>query len=63
LESGDGAFQYPSGLEEHIGLLLVLSFVKGNQWFFRMKVHIGADAKSGLVHSIEGTPANVSDVI
>jgi IS5 family transposase len=35
---------------------------KGNQWYFGMKAHIGADAKSGLVHSIEGTPANVSDV-
>jgi IS5 family transposase len=35
---------------------------KGNQWYFGMKAHIGADAKSGLVHSLEGTPANVSDV-
>jgi IS5 family transposase len=35
---------------------------KGNQWYFGMKAHIGADAKSGLVHSLEGTSANVSDV-
>lgn len=35
---------------------------KGNQWYFGMNAHIGADAKSGLVHSLEGTPANVSDV-
>ena len=27
-----------------------------------MKAHIGVDAGSGLVHSLEATPANVSDV-
>lgn len=35
---------------------------KGNQWFFGMKAHIGADATSGLVHSVTGTAANVSDI-
>jgi len=35
---------------------------KGNQWFFGMKAHIGADAASGLVHSVTGTAANVSDI-
>jgi len=35
---------------------------KGNQWFFGMKAHIGADAASGLVHSVIGTAANVSDI-
>lgn len=35
---------------------------KGNEWHFGMKAHIGADAKSGLVHSVEGTAANVSDI-
>ena len=35
---------------------------KGNQWYFGMKAHIGADAASGLVHSVEGTAANVSDI-
>ncbi len=35
---------------------------KGNQCNFGMKVHIGADAESGLVHSIVGTAANVADV-
>ncbi|XMR55913.1 transposase [Escherichia coli] len=25
---------------------------KGNQWHFGMKAHIGADAKSGLTHSL-----------
>lgn len=35
---------------------------KGNQWHFGMKAHIGADAKSGLVHSLHTTPAHQSDV-
>ncbi|TWI46292.1 IS4 family transposase [Pseudomonas duriflava] len=35
---------------------------KGNQYFFGMKAHIGADAESGLVHSVVGTAANVADV-
>lgn len=34
----------------------------GNQWYFGMKVQIGVDAKSGLVHSVVGTAANVHDV-
>jgi transposase, IS5 family len=35
---------------------------KGNQWHFGMKAHIGADAHSGLVHSVKVTAANESDV-
>ena len=35
---------------------------KGNQWFFGMKAHIGVDVESGLVHSLTGTAANVSDI-
>ncbi|TDY16799.1 IS4 family transposase [Paraburkholderia sp. BL6665CI2N2] len=35
---------------------------KGNEWHFGMKAHIGVDADSGLVHSVVGTSANVSDV-
>ncbi len=35
---------------------------KGNQYFFGMKVHFGADVESGLVHSVVGTAANVADV-
>lgn len=35
---------------------------KGNPYFFGMKAHIGVDAESGLVHSLMGTAANVSDV-
>lgn len=35
---------------------------KGKQWYFGMKAHIGVDAQSGLVHTVVGTAANVSDV-
>lgn len=35
---------------------------KGNEWHFGMKAHIGADAQSGLVHSLHTTAANESDV-
>lgn len=35
---------------------------KGNQWHFGMKAHIGADAASGLVHSVSATAANVGDI-
>jgi IS5 family transposase len=34
---------------------------KGNQWYFGMKAHIGVDAQSGVVHSIETTSAKISD--
>ncbi|MCL2876449.1 MAG: IS5 family transposase, partial [Betaproteobacteria bacterium] len=33
-----------------------------NKWHFGMKAHIGVDADSGIVHSLETTPANISDV-
>jgi IS5 family transposase len=35
---------------------------KGNQWYFGMKVHIGVDKDSGLIHSVETTAANVHDL-
>ena len=35
---------------------------KGKEWHFGMKVHIGADADTGVVHSMSTTPANVHDV-
>jgi IS5 family transposase len=35
---------------------------KGNEWHFGMKAHIGVDAGSGMVHTVETTAANVSDV-
>ena len=34
---------------------------KGNQWYFGMKLHIGADSKTGLVHSASVTAGNVHD--
>jgi IS5 family transposase len=34
---------------------------KGNQWHFGMKVHVGTDSRSGLVHSAVVTAANVHD--
>jgi IS5 family transposase len=35
---------------------------KGNEWYFGMKAHIGVDAHSGLVHTVIGTAAHVSDL-
>jgi IS5 family transposase len=35
---------------------------KGNQYYFGMKCHIGVDAGSGYVHSVETTAANVHDI-
>ena len=35
---------------------------RGNEWHFGMKVHIGVDADTGLVHSMSTTAANVHDV-
>lgn len=34
---------------------------KGNEWYFGMKAHIGVDAQSGLVHSMETSTAKVHD--
>ena len=36
---------------------------KGNQWFFRMKTHIGVDEGSERVHHVECTVVNVGDVM
>jgi IS5 family transposase len=35
---------------------------KGNQWYYGMKVHIGVDKDSGLIHSVGTTAANVHDL-
>lgn len=35
---------------------------KGNQWYFGMKVHVGADVNSGAAHSVTVTPANTADI-
>lgn len=34
---------------------------KGNDWHFGMKAHIGVDAESGIVHSLDTTTAKVHD--
>jgi IS5 family transposase len=34
---------------------------KGNQWHFGMKVHIGADSRTGIVHHASVTAAHVHD--
>ncbi len=36
--------------------------MKGKEWKFGMKIHIGVDAGSGYVTAVEGTGANVHDV-
>ncbi|MDZ7811554.1 MAG: IS5 family transposase [Arhodomonas sp.] len=35
---------------------------KGKQYYFGMKAHIGADAATGLVHSMVATAANAADI-
>ena len=35
---------------------------KGNQWYFGMKIHVGADVQSGLVHTVGVSAANTADV-
>ena len=35
---------------------------KGNQWYFGMKAHIGADRDSKLVQTVVVTAANASDI-
>lgn len=34
---------------------------KGNQWYFGMKLHAGADSATKIVHRLEATAANVHD--
>jgi len=34
---------------------------KGNQWHFGMKMHVGMDAKSGLIHTVKTTTGKVHD--
>ena len=35
---------------------------KGNEWHFGMKMHIGADADTGLIHSLTTTAASIHDI-
>jgi len=36
---------------------------KGNQWYFGLKAHTGADAKAGHVHSVATSAASVADAL
>lgn len=36
---------------------------KNNQWYFGMKVHVGADTRYGLVHTVVTTTAKVHDSV
>ncbi|QEO96941.1 transposase [Xanthomonas oryzae pv. oryzicola] len=35
---------------------------KSNQWYFGMKAHIGVDERTGSVHHLVSTAANVADM-
>ena len=35
---------------------------KGNEWHFGMKIHIGVEADTSLVHSMTTTAANIHDI-
>lgn len=35
---------------------------KGCNWHFGMKLHIGVDKVSGVIHSVTTTAANVHDI-
>lgn len=37
------------------------SVKKGNQWYFGERLHVGTDAGTGYIHSLEVTAANVSE--
>jgi transposase, IS5 family len=34
---------------------------KGQQWYFGMKMHVGVDSKSKVIHAVAVTPANTAD--
>jgi len=34
---------------------------KGQQWYFGMKMHVGVDSQSKVIHSVAVTPANTAD--
>jgi IS5 family transposase len=42
--------------------LQMRSTQKGRTWYFGMKMHIGVDAVTGLMHHMHTTPANVHDL-
>ena len=36
---------------------------KGRQWYFGMKVHLGVDSKTKLIHTVLASAANVADAL
>ena len=38
------------------------STLKNNQFYFGMKIHIGSDANSNVIHSATVTATNVADI-
>jgi len=34
---------------------------KGNQWYFGMKMHVGVDSQSKVIHAVAVTPAHTAD--
>ncbi|MDP0587668.1 MAG: transposase [Candidatus Endonucleobacter bathymodioli] len=35
---------------------------KGHQWYFGMKIHVGADVNSGTAHTVTVTSTNKADI-
>lgn len=35
--------------------------MKGNQWYFGMKAHLGVDSRTKIIHAVVATAANVAD--
>ncbi len=56
---GEGLF---AEIQDHLAAQGMRQVKKGNQYHFGMKLHIGTDAETGLVHSFTTTSANVHDV-
>src|SRR5512139_3230689 len=34
---------------------------KGEQWYFGMKMHVGVDSQSKIIHAVAVTPAHTAD--
>jgi IS5 family transposase len=49
-------------MRRFMGLDLMHQTKKGNQWYFGMKAHLGADAGTGYAHTVTATAANVHDL-
>ncbi|KMY86380.1 Mobile element protein [Candidatus Paraburkholderia calva] len=49
------------GCRRHVDCAASLT-QKGGNWYFDMKVHVGVDAESGLIHTVIGTATNMYDI-